>query len=322
MFESGVVKLSCGDKTWRNLTALNTHFMTQPLPTWMGWYFHQSPPWFRKLSTLMVYAIEIGLPIFIFISPETRVIACAGFVFLMLVIFVTGNYTFFNLITVSLCLLLLGDTFWEQILPHPLQVHILFSLHSSKFSQALLFAQTVLLGGVLFISLPQLLRSIFPKISIPNFLKILEYAISPFRIINSYGLFRVMTTTRPEIQVEGSYDGKIWLPYSFKYKPGDLDCRPKFVEPHQPRLDWQLWFAALSSFQSSPWFHNFCIRLLQASPDVLKLIQKNPFPQKPPRYVRALLYDYRFTTQKEKKDSGQWWTKEYLGVYSPILSIK
>jgi len=131
-----------------------------------------------------------------------------------------------------------------------------------------------------------------------------------------------MTTTRPEIIVEGSNDGETWLPYEFKYKPGGLARRPMWVEPHQPRLDWQMWFAALGNYQSDPWTLRFMVRLLQGSPDVLRLMEKNPFPQAPPRYVRAQLYEYRFTSFAERRTTGNWWRREYKGEYLPALSLQ
>jgi hypothetical protein len=131
-----------------------------------------------------------------------------------------------------------------------------------------------------------------------------------------------MTTSRPEIIVEGSQDGDIWLPYEFKYKPGDLKERPRFVEPFQPRLDWQMWFAALSSYENNPWFINFSVRLLQGSPEVIALLKKNPFPDAPPRYIRAVVYDYKFTDFAERLKEKAWWRREFKGLYCPILSLR
>ncbi len=131
-----------------------------------------------------------------------------------------------------------------------------------------------------------------------------------------------MTTTRLEIIVEGSNDGATWRAYEFKYKPGDLHRRPAFVAPHQPRLDWQMWFAALGNWRQDPWFVNFCIRLLQGSPEVLALVEKNPFPQKPPRFVRAMVYDYHFTDLAERKRTGNWWRREFKDEYLPAISLR
>jgi len=145
--------------------------------------------------------------------------------------------------------------------------------------------------------------------------------VYPFRSINSYGLFAVMTTSRPEIIVEGSHDGVNWLPYEFRHKPGDVQRRPTFVAPHQPRLDWQMWFAALGDVRSNPWFVNFCYRLLQGKREVLALLEKNPFPGRPPRLIRASLYEYHFTTPDERRATGAWWKRERKGEYCPPLSL-
>ncbi len=145
--------------------------------------------------------------------------------------------------------------------------------------------------------------------------------LEPFRTFNGYGLFAVMTTERREIIVEGSDDGVNWRPYEFKYKPGDVDRRPAFVAPHQPRLDWQMWFAALGDYRENPWFVNFCLRLLQGSPEVAVLLAKNPFPDHPPHYLRAGLYDYQFTSFAERHASGAWWKREWVGEYLPPVSL-
>jgi hypothetical protein len=128
-----------------------------------------------------------------------------------------------------------------------------------------------------------------------------------------------MTTERPEIVIEGSDDGVTWRPYGFRWKPGDLHRRPRFVAPYQPRLDWQMWFAALSSYRATPWFGQLLERLFEGSPPVLSLLAVNPFPDAPPRMVRAVLYRYRFTTPEERAATGNWWARERLGLYSPVL---
>jgi lipase maturation factor 1 len=142
--------------------------------------------------------------------------------------------------------------------------------------------------------------------------------VAPLRSINRYGLFAVMTTTRPEIIVEGSADGRTWKTYEFRYKPGDIARRPPFVAPHQPRLDWQMWFAALGGYEDNIWFQNFCVRLLEGSPDVLRLLADDPFEGHPPRFLRAKLFRYRFSALGE---AGAWWTREPHGDYSPVLTL-
>jgi hypothetical protein len=145
--------------------------------------------------------------------------------------------------------------------------------------------------------------------------------LEPFRIVNGYGLFRVMTKERPEIILEGSADGIEWKPYEFRWKPGTLNRAPAFVEPHQPRLDWQMWFAALSDVRQNRWFVGLVLRLLENSPDVVHLLGKNPFPDQPPHYIRAGIYRYRFTTIDEHRRTGEWWRREERRDYLPAVSL-
>jgi hypothetical protein len=158
----------------------------------------------------------------------------------------------------------------------------------------------------------------------PEPLKTLVRVASPFQIVNTYGLFAVMTTTRPEIIVEGSEDGEAWSTYQFRYKPGDLNRAPRWIAPFQPRLDWQMWFAALGNFRQpqNRWFINFISKLLDGSPEVTGLLERNPFPDHPPRYVRAMVYEYSFSTMAEHRHSGAWWDRQPLGTYLPPVGYK
>ncbi len=161
------------------------------------------------------------------------------------------------------------------------------------------------------------LNGLFPPVRWPAFLGELNAQLAPLRSFNSYGLFAVMTTERPEIVVEGSDDGETWKPYEFRWKPGDLQARPRWVAPHQPRLDWQMWFAALGTPRENAWFIRFLGRLLDGTPEVLALLKTNPFPDAPPRAIRAVLYDYHFTRSGE---GPAWWRREEKGLYCPPLS--
>jgi hypothetical protein len=139
--------------------------------------------------------------------------------------------------------------------------------------------------------------------------------VEPFHLVNRYGLFAIMTTWRLEIIVEGSIDGRQWEPYEFKWKPGEVRRPPPWMAPHQPRLDWQMWFAALGSRASNAWFDSFCDRLTEGTPEVLALLWKNPFPVTPPRYIRGVIYHYRFTDRQERRASGAWWHRERRALY-------
>ena len=319
-FQSGIVKLTSGDPTWRNLTALDYHFWTQPLPTWTAWYVNLLPSGAKKLMVVGTYLLEIGVPFLIFGPRPARLAACAGMILMQLLIFGTGNYNFFNLLTMALALLLVDDAVWASVLPARLS----HSLQAAAPAAGALFprlATTLLAVLLLAASSVKLWLSFFPYESLPRLIARPLVWVEPFRSVNSYGLFRVMTTERPEIVVEGSDDGQTWLAYDFRYKPGDPSRRPAFVEPHQPRLDWQMWFAALSRYDYTPWFQAFLARLLEGSPRVLALMGRNPFPDHPPKYARAQLYEYRFTTWRERRETGAWWSRTLVGAYSPVVTL-
>jgi hypothetical protein len=179
---------------------------------------------------------------------------------------------------------------------------------------------------VLVITLPinaALIFSAFkPEAEWPRPIATVADYLQSFRIVSGYGLFRVMTKSRPEIIVEGSADGIEWRPYQFRWKPGDLNRPPGWNAPHQPRLDWQMWFAALSDYRHNPWFISFLERLLENAPQVTNLLATNPFPHEAPRFVRARLYEYRFTTAEEHRATGAWWKREEAGEYLPAVSLE
>jgi predicted DCC family thiol-disulfide oxidoreductase YuxK len=324
MFSSGCVKLASGDPNWRNLTALTFHYQTQPLPTWIAWYANQSPLWFLKFSCGTMFAVELAAPFLIFAPRQLRFIGAGAIAILQILIGLTGNYTFFNLLTLALCLLALDDFVFQKLLPRKLQR--LFSINrqpptANKFRWRRLITIPL---AVIYASI-----SVFQITMIfgvrTNFfypIAVTDRWLSPFRTVNGYGLFAVMTTQRHEIVIEGSDDDVNWREYEFKYKPGDVKHAPDFVAPFQPRLDWQMWFAALGDYQQNPWFENFCVRLLQGSPDVLALLKTNPFPNHPPQYIRAELYDYRFTDFAERRATGAWWKRKLIGEYLPPISLQ
>jgi predicted DCC family thiol-disulfide oxidoreductase YuxK len=329
MFSSGCVKLASGDPSWRNLTALTYHYQTQPLPTWIGWYANQLPLWLQKLSCLGTFGIELGAPFLIFAPRRLRFLGGAAIACLQILILLAGNYTFFNFLTLALCLLLLDDFCFQKFLPPKRRIRFIpagqpktgatnVPASCRRWPKAMTIALAVAFA---IISLSQVTAIFGPGFGLWVPAAIFQKEFSSFRTINGYGLFAVMTTNRQEIVVEGSNDGTHWLAYEFKYKPGDVNRRPKFIEPFQPRLDWQMWFAALGTCQQNPWFVGFCQRLLQGSPKVLALLDKNPFPGKPPRYIRAELYDYRFTDFAERRKTGAWWKRERVGQYLPVISL-
>lgn len=310
IFSSGVVKFLLGSQEWRNLSAMEYHYETQPIPNKMAYHFHHQPKAFAHFSTVAVFLFEIVLPFFIFTTPEIRFFTFIIMVLLQLLIMLTGNFAFFNLLTLALCFSLVDDSYvpWAKEYLAP-------SITTPDLATSFFVSITAMIMIVLnFFQLVELFR---PLPFIDRILRV----ISPFFLVNRYGLFSYMTTRRNEIIVEGSNDGETWTAYEFKWKPGDLKVPPPQVAPHQPRLDWQMWFAALGQARQNPWFSRFIYRLLEGSPDVLKLLKYNPFPDAPPKYIRALLYNYHFTDNKKRKETGEWWQRKYIGVYLPPVNL-
>jgi predicted DCC family thiol-disulfide oxidoreductase YuxK len=310
---SGMVKLTSGDDSWWNLTALDYHYWSQPLPTVFGWWADKSPEWFKHFSVAFCLVVEIIVPFFIWAPRRPRLIAAALMIFLQVVIALTGNYCFFNLLTIALCLLLIDDAALGRKYA---------TVRDRRYSCRLSILAAVI---VIIVTLPINAWLIFtafkPDAEWPRSLIAIYGRMEPFRIVNGYGLFRVMTKDRDEIVIEGSSDGIDWLPYEFKWKPSDVMRAPGWCAPHQPRLDWQMWFAALGTPRENPWLGGLIVRLLQGSPAVSGLLAKNPFPRDPPRYIRAMFYRYRFTTLREHQQTGAWWKREELREYLPTVSL-
>ncbi len=320
-FCAGVVKLSSGDPSWQNLTALCFHYHTQPLPTPLAWSMDHLPVWFQKASCLFVFFTELVVPFALWGPRRFKPYAFGFWLALQVLIALTGNYCFFNWVSAGLGLFFLEDAAWPGV------IRRLFQDDASKNTRPDVWAwpkwiQSVFLVFVLLLSTMQIAFSFKASIRWPWILAAVYDAAAPFETVNGYGLFAVMTTERPEIILEGSEDGRVWKAYGYRYKPGDLRVPPHWSAPHQPRLDWQLWFAALGNLNENPWFLNLETALLRGKPEVLKLLGDNPFPTGPPRYVRALIYDYRFSTDQEKASTGDWWEREDKGIYCPVLSLR
>ena len=323
MFSSGCVKLLSGDPNWRNLSALTFHYQTQPLPPWTAWFANQFPVWFQKFSCVATFAIELGAPFLIFAPRRVRFIGAALLAWFQILIILTGNYAYFNWLSFALCVLLLDDFVVEKIIGRNWRFAFpCGKVRRTRFLWCVFPFQIVVALVIFAASFFMVAYTVGSRSPLLKPAAYLAEKLTPFRSIDSYGLFAVMTTQRNEIIVEGSNDGTNWLAYEFKYKPGDLNRRPVFIAPFQPRLDWQMWFAALGTYQQNPWFQNFCVRLLQGSPEVLALLAKNPFPQHPPKFISAQLYNYHFTTHDNEGASHAWWQREFLGEYMPAVSLR
>ena len=348
-FESGLVKELSGDRQWRNLTAMDQYYQNGPLPTWIGWYVQHYPHWFHASSAAGTLILELGLVWMLFLPRRVRIVCFFIVTPWEIGVILTANYTFLNYLVLSLGFLLLDDRFLLPIVPARFRNHIAAeravaadSLRDpvetdddleeeavegkilrrpSRIQHHLgavrLAIVAVMLTWIFYDTAAEMLMMLFRGLRLPM---LPISALEPFRIANQYGLFAVMTNGRYEIEFQGSDDGQNWTPYPFRYKPQALNEAPRIYAPYQPRFDWNLWFASLGD-----WHQNDIVplteeRLLENEKDVLALFNSNPFAQSPPRFVRAVLWQYWFTTRAEKRATGNWWKRELLGLYAPELT--
>lgn len=311
--QAGISKFQSRDVNWRNLTALSYHYLTQPLPNTQSWYFHKLPLWVHKICALIMFYAELIVPLFIFSPPWVRLFVFTQLAGLQLTIWFTGNLSFLNHMTFVSCVILIHNQFLAPFMGAPLPIE-----HASPFIWQIFISALGL--GYLLLQVMNLLQTFFPSRPLNT---ILQFFL-PYHLAYPHGIFAVMTTKRYEIIVEGSEDGKTWKEYEFYFKPDDVTWRPRRISPFQPRLDWQAWFLPFGTFGvgRQAWFKAFLVRVLQGSKPVLSLLRTNPFPNAPPKYIRALAYDYQFTTFKEKKETGQWWKREFVGPYSPTFQLE
>ena len=316
MFESAWVKIASHDPNWRNLHALRFHFMTQPLPNPIAYYVYRLPGGLLDAFTAVTLFIEFIAPILLFCPRRLRHVGVALLVLLQVVILLTGNYAFFNLLALALCLWGFDDRVFARSAP---VLRWRFPHNGLKFNTTVIRSTgNIAVAILILLGMIQLLYSLgVGTRSISS--KPLAW-VQPFEIVNSYGLFAIMTTTRPEIIIEGSNDQVNWREYQFPFKPGNTHRGLPWVAPYQPRLDWQMWFAALGNYQSNTWIGNLMYRILTGEPSVYRLLSAPPFAQ-PPRYMRALLYEYNFTSPSERFRSGAVWQRHLRGVWFGPVSL-
>ena len=322
MLQAGLVKLMSGDPSWHNLTALQYHFETQPLPTALAWYAHHLPPALLQSGVLFTFAVELFVPFLMLMPRRPRMLAAAITALFQLMILATGSYNFFNLLTLALCLLLLDDQALDRLWRRGSgggETAVLSTGVARRRVTAR--GMTALVWSVALIYLVQswiiLDHTGFRKPLAEPLRQLLAWS-APFHIANNYGVFAVMTTKRHEVIIEGSRDGREWLPYTLPFNAGDPQRAPRWAAPHQPRLDWQLWFAALAPREGSPWLRGLMAGLLQGSPAVTGLFEHDPFAGDSPAYIRASLYRYHFSEAQVRRDSGAWWRRQYVGEFWPV----
>jgi hypothetical protein len=316
MFESGLVKLSSGDANWRSLHALRFHFLTQPLPNPVAYYTYWLPTWLLDSFTAATLFVELVAPFLLFSPRRVRYFGIGVLMLLQLVIILTGNYAFFNLLTLAICLWGLDDSVFEPM--RRFLQRRAPSGASVRYADRLRFAGSLCLIFLMVIGLAQILQNFDRRLS-----RTLDTSLrwmAPFELVNTYGLFAVMTTTRPEIILQGSNDQIQWLDYKFPYKPGELHRGLPWVAPYHPRLDWQMWFAALGDINENTWLGNLMYRIMTGDNTAAKLLEPAPFPR-PPQYMRALLYDYRFTSPAVRRRTGAVWERTLTRVWFGPVSL-
>ena len=348
-FESGIVKLLSGDPEWRHLTAMDEYYQNGPLPTWIGWYVQHLPHWFQVGTAGATLVMEIAIVWMLFLPRRARLICFFIVTPWEIGVILTANYAFLNYLVFFLGFLLLDDRSVRWLTPArfrpvldavPQQAQSesaepSLSITSPQteapepaprirrgfrehFAAVRLAIAAVLLTWIAYDTTVELIRMPWPDAPLPTTPIV---ALEPFRIANRYGLFAVMTRGRYEIEFRGSDDGQNWKPYLFCHKPQALNQAPGIYAPYQPRFDWNLWFASLEDWQQATIVPLTEEHLLQADPEVLSLFCGNPFANAPPKYIKAVLWQYWFTTMAEERQTGDWWRRELLGLYAPELTL-
>jgi hypothetical protein len=310
-FGAGLIKMR-GDRCWRDLTCLYYHHETQPMPNPLSWYFHHLPKRFHRLEVLGNHFAQLVAPVFLF-APQP-IASLAGLVVLATQawLLLSGNFAWLNVITIALAVAGLDDRFLGTVIPAA----------RGATTEVPWFTALVLLYAALVVVL-----SIRPARNLLSRRQLMNYSFDPFHIVGTYGAFGSVTKERDEVVVEGTTEAILtpstaWREYEFKGKPGDVLRRPRQFAPYHLRLDWLMWFAAMSSPMHHEWFAPFVVKLLQADRATLALLRLDPFSGVAPRYVRARLYRYRFTTPAERHDTGAWWHREPVGEYLPPVSLR
>jgi hypothetical protein len=315
--ESGLAKLLLGDPTWRDLTALATYYETAPLPTWIGWWAHQMPLWAHQLTALGTYLVELVVPFAIWGPRRLRAAAFVLMVGMQVSIMLTANYGYFNYLSMALCLWVLDDGHLAAVAR---RVGVVLAPHPEPARQPAATAALALVAAILVpLSVVPFLPLIPGTGALQARLAPVAALIGRLRSVNAYHLFAQMTRIRREPVIEGSADGVEWRPYHFRWKPGPVDRAPAFVAPHQPRVDFQLWFLLLGG-RPAPWVDTLLDRLLHDPAAVASLFADDPFPDGPPAAVRIAAYRYRFTDRATRRATGAWWTRELEGTTRPRYS--
>jgi len=307
---AGLIKLR-HDECWRNLTCLYFHYETQPLPNAASAHFHRLPKPIHRAGVAFSHVVQIVVPFGLFAPQPFASIAALLIALHQLMLIVSGNYSWLNWLTVVLSFTAMSDEALHHVLP--ISAPALEPL--SPIHQIVLF---MVAGAVVVLS-------VRPALNLVSKNQLMNYSYNPLHLVNAYGAFGRISRERFEVTIEGAASDEpaedAWKEYEFKAKPGDPKRRPRQIAPYHLRLDWLMWFAAMSEYYEHPWFVHFVGKLLEGDASVLSLLRSNPFPSRPPRYIRAELYEYHFTSPDERRRTGQWWHRQLAGPYFPAVSL-
>ncbi len=313
MFGAGLIKIR-GDDCWRNLTCLDYHYETQPMPNPVSWFAHHLPDRFHRLETLGNHVVELAVPFLYFAPQPFAALAGLATIGFQSWLIITGNFSWLNALTIVLALSTFSDGVLATVLPGTVP-------QPAPVPDAL-FAVSVAMAALV------LALSVRPVRNMLSRGQVMNTAFDPLHLVNTYGAFGSVTQTRYELVIEGTLDDpptqqSEWRPYAIPGKPTDPSRRPPQIGPYHHRLGWQLWFAAMSpSPGRHPWIYPFVEGLLEADPDRLSLLRADPFDGDPPTAVRIRRFRYRFTTPEERAETGDWWDREAVGTYLPAVTIE
>jgi len=311
MFGAGLIKLR-GDPCWRNLTCLDYHYETQPMPNPLSWYFANGPEWTKKAGVAFNHFSELLIPFLYFLPQPLATIGALVTIVFQALIFASGNLSWLNFLTMVLAIPAIDGRYLAAVLPVRAP-----ELHAPHLGYRIAVAALAIMVAGL--SIEPIRNMLSPR-------QIMNTSFNPFHLVGTYGAFGGITRQRFEVVVEGTDDAVIssstrWKEYEFKGKPNDVTRMPPQIAPYHLRLDWLMWFAAMSNYYDYPWFVNFVAKLLENDRPVLSLLKSNPFPDHAPKFVRAELYEYHFANPETRKRTGQWWSRTLVGPWFPTVSL-
>jgi hypothetical protein len=315
-FGAGLIKLR-GDRCWRDLTCMDFHHETQPMPNPLSWLFHKLPRRLHRAETIGNFVAQLVLPFGLFLPQPFATLAAALMLLTQLYLVVSGNYAWLNWVTIVVMTAAIADPVLQAVVPN------LATVPGDAFAATPPWLSVAVVGLTLLV----VVLSWFPVRNLLSPRQAMNASFDPFRLVNTYGAFGSVSRVRDEVVVEGtdaeSADAAtVWREYEFKGKPGDVRRLPRQFAPYHLRLDWLMWFLPLSSRYGERWFVPFLVKLLENDRPTLALLRSNPFPDEPPRFVRARLYRYRFTTWRERRETSAWWARSLVGEFVQPLRLR